>query len=372
LRETGSLSYLELASRAAKASLAVLPPEQHNTDALMVMSHVEYAEHQFEAARDHARRLAELDPGKSYPYHTLGDSLLELGDYDGASAAFNQMERLGRGREGLNSAATDQRLGRHAALLGNTDMAKRYYEDALGIALQSPSPQRETVAWCRWQLGELAFSVGDYKSAEQHYNDALTTFPDYFRASASLGRVLAARGDLTGAISQLERAVRLVPDPSFVASLGDLYTLAGRHNEAEAQYALVEQIGRLTALNGALYNRQLALFRADHEVRVEDAYLDAKREYGSRRDIYGADAVAWTALKAGKLSEAQQAMKEALRLGTRDARLLYHAGLIERAAGNNSASRDFLERALELCPEFDPMQSVIAKNALAAMSGKRS
>ena len=38
---------------------------------------------------------------------------------------------------------------------------------------------------------------------------------------------------------------------------------------------------------------------------------------------------AWTALRAGKIDEARAASKEALRLGTADARLLYHAGMIE-------------------------------------------
>src|SRR5262244_1650270 len=100
LRETGSLTYLELAARAADASLATLPPE-HNTDGLTILAQVEYAEHDFAKARDHARRLAELDPGKSYPFHTLGDALLELGDYEGATAAYRQMQRFAAGMEGL-------------------------------------------------------------------------------------------------------------------------------------------------------------------------------------------------------------------------------------------------------------------------------
>jgi hypothetical protein len=54
----------------------------------------------------------------------------------------------------------------------------------------------------------------------------------------------------------------------------------------------------------------------------------AVREYESRRDIYGADAVAWTAFKAGKVDEAQTMMRLALRLGTEDARLFYHAAMI--------------------------------------------
>jgi Flp pilus assembly protein TadD len=88
------------------------------------------------------------------------------------------------------------------------------------------------------------------------------------------------------------------------------------------------------------------------------------REYEVRRDIYGADALAWTALKAGKIAEARLAIKEVLRLGTKDARLFYHAGMIARAAGDKSGARDYLKRTLALNPQFDPLQAPIARKAL--------
>ncbi len=130
-----------------------------------------------------------------------------------------------------------------------------------------------------------------------------------------------------------------------------------------SQYQLVEQIGHLSALNGQLYNRQLALFYADHDLKADEAYQMAVQEYDMRRDIYGADAVAWTALKAGKVAEAEAAIKEALRLGTQDARLMYHAGMIAAASNHQTAARDYLRRSLSLCSKFDPLQSEIAKNA---------
>ena len=178
------------------------------------------------------------------------------------------------------------------------------------------------------------------------------------------GRALAAQNDLAGAIPQMERAVRRLPDPVYVAALGDLYKLTGRERDAATQYELVEHIARLNQLNGTLYNRQLALFLADHDLKAEEAYANAKKEYEARRDVYGADAVAWTALKAGKVREAQAAIRDALRFGTRDARLFYHAGMIARAAGDKSSARDFIERALKLNPQFDPLQASIARKAL--------
>src|SRR5262249_55726155 len=98
-----------------------------------------------------------------------------------------------------------------------------------------------------------------------------------------------------------------------------------------------------------------------------EAYADAVKEYSVRKDIYGADAVAWTALKAGKLPEAEAAAKEALRLGTQDAKLFYHAGMIARAAGDTALARNYLQRAILLKPEFDQLQAAIAKNAIAEL-----
>ncbi|MCA1556704.1 MAG: tetratricopeptide repeat protein, partial [Acidobacteria bacterium] len=292
----------------------------------------------------------------------LGEALIELGEYEQGEEAMRQMEGLSGGGPNF---AVETRLARVALLHGRQREARQRYTSALSLARNQVPLPRETVAWCHWQLGEVAFMSGDYEGAEKHYGESLVTYPDYYRAVASLGRVRAARGDLAGGIEQYEKVVRRLPDPSYVAALGDLYKLSGKDREAAAQYALVEQVARLSALNGALYNRQLALFYADHDMKAAEAYALAAKEYEVRRDIYGADALAWTALKANKIEAAQAAIKDALRLKTQDARLFYHAGMIARAAGDKSAARERLARALALNPHFDPLQSQVARLALA-------
>ncbi len=357
LRETGNVQYLERALGAAHSSLDSVP-EVRNIGGLTALAQAEYAGHQFSAARDDAARLVELDPNKALPYGILADASVELGQYEQAAEAFRQMGARTR------SVATETRLARFASLHGDIDVAQQRLFTGIALALNASVPSRETVAWCRWQYGETAFAKGDYQLAEQQYRDALTTFPGYVYALASLGRVRAARGDLGGAIQEYEDAVTRLPDPSFVAALGDLYALTGHDDDAAQQYALVETIGHLSALNGILYNRQLALFHADHDLQAQEAYADALHEYVERRDIYGADALAWTALKAGKIAEAQSQIQDAMRLGTQDARLFYHAGMIARAAGDEATSRTYLQRALTLNPQFDPLQALRARHAL--------
>lgn len=365
LRETGNLDYLRLAAQAAKESLASVGPEG-NVGGLAALAQVEFASHEFASARDHAKQLLEYDPGKLYPYILLGDAQLDLGEYEDAGSTFLEVERRGANTDG-GTLNAETRLARLAMLKGSLDVAENHFARAVEIAQSFVPPPQETVAWCYWQLGETSFLAGDYAKAEQRYRDALTAFPDYYRALGSLARVEAARGDLQSAIENYERATRILPDPMFVAALGDCYKLAGRDADAETQYTLVEKIGQLSESNGALYNRQLALFRADHDRKTAEAYEAARREYEVRRDVYGADTVAWTALKAGKIDEAQQAMKDAMRLGTRDAKLLYHAGMIARAAGDTAEARKQLEAALALSPGFDPLQARVARQTLDGM-----
>src|SRR6266568_3294023 len=354
VRETGDLASLEIAMRAARASLTTLSAE-HNTGALTLLAQAEFTAHEFAASLKHAERLIELEPGKGYPFEILGDALLEIGEYERAETAFREFDLSG-GIQGLTRVAIEQRMSRQAYLRGDEATSERRMLNALKTALSLPVPPRETVAWCRWQLGELAFGAGHYAAAEQHYRDALTTVPGYFRALASLGRVRAARGDLADAIAQYEHAVNIIPDPAFVAALGDLYKRVGRDGDAEKQYRLVEAIGKIT-----VYSRQQALFYADHDVKPQEAYSIAAKEYSIRKDIYGADAVAWTALKAGRLNDAQVAIEEALRLGTQDAKLFYHAGEIARAAGDHASALNYFKRVSALNPEFDPLQATIMK-----------
>ena len=358
-RETDEVKYLELSLRAAQASLNVLPADQ-NLGGLSALALAEFETHNFVAARDHAQELTEYRPQSSSAYQLLGDASLELGAYDDAAQAYQHLEHLDRG-----SVGTETRLAHFALLHGDVPSARRRYERALIVASQESLPSEETIAWCNWQLGEVRFASGDLAAAENHCQNALSSFPDYPHAISSLARLRVAQGDLNGAIAMYEKAVGLRNDPVDCAALGDAYRLAGRERDAERQFSALEKISLKSELSARLYNRHLTMFWANHDRQVAQAYARARQEYNVRRDIYTADALAWTAFKVGKLPEARAAMNDALSLGTLDASLFYHAGMIEQAAGNTASAQDYFRRSLKLNPHFDPTQSLIAKKALA-------
>jgi tetratricopeptide (TPR) repeat protein len=361
LRETGDLQLLTFASRAAQKSLEIVPVVR-NPGGLAALAQTEIAGHEFVSARDHALQLTGLSSGDQ-AYALLADSSLELGDYEAATNAVQTMERI----DGGSNDATAIRRARLAFLMGKVPTSRVSMANAIVFLLNRPTPPVEALAWCYWQLGETDFASGKYEDAEKDYRRSLAAFPGYFRAIAGLARTRAARGDVPDAIKQYKLAVSVFPDPTFVAALGDLYKLSGRDRDAKEQYELVEYIARLSELSGVVYNRQLALFYADHGLSAAKAYAAAQQEFVARRDIYGADAVAWTALKAGKTEEAQTAIHQALRLGTQDARLFYHAGLIAQAAGDRHAAQQYLQKAKQLNPEFDALQKTQMARALSEL-----
>ena len=66
--------------------------------------------------------------------------------------------------------------------------------------------------------------------------------------------------------------------------------------------------------------------------------------------VYGYDLLAWALHAQGRDVEAKAAMTHALAQGTRDAQLFYHAAVIERALGDETAASEFFARARTLQP----------------------
>src|SRR6185503_9629016 len=110
---------------------------------------------------------------------------------------------------------------------------------------------------------------------------------------------------------------------------------------------------------------ELALFDADHGRDPQATLALARAAYTRRPSVKAADTLAWALFKAGQPAEARRYAGEALRGGTHDALMLYHAGAIAQAQGDGKAARDYLERALAINPHFSPLYAPRAQQALA-------
>jgi tetratricopeptide (TPR) repeat protein len=99
----------------------------------------------------------------------------------------------------------------------------------------------------------------------------------------------------------------------------------------------------------------LALFYATKNRDLDEALrlIEEERKLRDGGGIYVDDTYAWVLYRTGRLAEARKASERANRLGTKDSRLLYHAGAIRIAAGDEAAGRRLVRRALDLNPRFD-------------------
>jgi tetratricopeptide (TPR) repeat protein len=351
-RVTSDPTWLGLAEQALRQSLA-LAPEQ--ASARRHLAYALYMRHEFEAAAREATHAVRIDPTDSHAWGVLGDAHLEVGRYAEAEDAYRRMLETGddlyaHARRAALSSLRGDGLGAIAAL-----------ERALDRGEADGRPA-ETLAWVEWQLGQEHWARGDRDAAEARYQAALTTVPSYHRALAGLARVRASRGRLAEAVTLLEQAIAAIPQLDYVVALAAA---------AERQYALAEHIGRLSALNQVLYNRELTWFYLDHDRRLDDALELARREFAARQDVYAHDLLAWALYKTGQPELARAAMATALELGTRDARLFYHAGMIERALGARATAARYLRQALATNPYFHPRHAAEAKRALEALDAER-
>jgi tetratricopeptide (TPR) repeat protein len=181
---------------------------------------------------------------------------------------------------------------------------------------------------------------------------------------AGLGRVQAARGDTQSAIKSFERAVAIMPMPEFVIALGDLYQTTGQQAKADQQYKLVATIEKLYRANGVDMDMEIALFDADHNINLPETLALAQKAYANRPSIHGADALAWALYKTGNYQEAHKYSQEALKLGSKDALKLFHAGMIAFKLGDNVAAREYLDQALTINPHFSILYADQAQRTL--------
>lgn len=356
-RESGDFSLNARAEKALEQSLKIAPD---NYEAIKYKATLELTYHRFADALQTAQKAQQINPRDHEIYGALVDALVELGEYDRAVETAQQMVDL------RPDTASYSRISYLRSLHGDRKGAI----EAMKMAIEAANPRIvETAAWCRVHLGDELMNDGNFAEAERQYDHALFIFPDYHAALAAKARARYAAGDTENAIALYKRAVERIPLPDYIAALGDLYARLGRTEEARQQYEQVEFIEKIGA-SGGTYSRQLALFWADHDMRLDEALSIAETERAARKDIYASDILAWTLYKKGRFEEAQKAIDEALRLNTRDPRILYHAGLVAAANGDSQKGADYLRQALDINPFFDVLQAEIAKRKLAELQGK--
>jgi len=166
--------------------------------------------------------------------------------------------------------------------------------------------------------------------------------------------------------------VNRLPNPAWVALLGDIDSALGRNGDADAQYGLVRQIEQLNQANGVAVDLELARFEADH---ATDPGADpgatvntAATALAQRPTVFGEDAMGWALRQAGRPAEALPHARAAVRFGTGDALLWWHLARTEADLGMSDDARRDLGTAFSV-NQFLSVRDLPPAKALAAELG---
>jgi hypothetical protein len=156
-------------------------------------------------------------------------------------------------------------------------------------------------------------------------------------------------------------------------ALADLYDEAGRQDDAAAE--------RLRARNELMERaskdvrdawHELALLEASDPELTTAALAWAERDWGNRKDVHAADALAWGQLHHGDTTKAEATSKQALAPGYASPMILLHAALIDSRDGRSDEARALAERA-RACPvALSPGDRLLARSVDDELASRRA
>ena len=334
--------------RAALAAQRALAKDPERMDAKKVELLVMQNQHRFQELKDTAQKLLAERPHDGFLAGLVGDAELELGQYKEAEASYQAMV------DDAPNAATYGRIAYLRMLEGDLDGAVEMGQLA---ARSAPPTDDDAVAWALCDLADVLLARNQVSTAGAYFDTALLRSPTYARAFEGRGHVLRSLGRLPEAVKAYQAAVEAAPSAQHRMYLAEALEAAGRADDARAEYARAEE----TAGSDA---RTLASLLLDQGKEPARALELAQKELSRRQDLFTQDVAAYALLKNGRLTEAARLSGQAMRLGTRDARLSFHAAAIAEAQGDLKAARGRYEEALVGFPALPAPQLEQARRFL--------
>ncbi|MDG9721716.1 MULTISPECIES: tetratricopeptide repeat protein [unclassified Streptomyces] len=357
-RRTADTANWPKAEKALRTSLKV--GAERAPQALEGMAALAVARRDFPAAKKWGEGAVKAAPKRWTAHAVLIDAYTGLGDHEGVGRALDKLMELRPDAPavGARAAAVYRDRGWRA------DAEARILDAA--AAAEAPA---ERAAYLE-QAGRLAFERGDRQEALRFFQEALRTDPDQRAAQAGQGRVLAALGRTTDALSAYQAALAKRPVPEYALELGELYESLGLAQAARVQYDLLRERVRVAGAAGGDEELVLGRFEADHGDPAS-AVRRLRAEWGRQPGIAVADALGWALHRTGEHEEALEfatiATDGEQGGGVRSALYVFHRGVIEKELGRYGPARRHLREALMINPYFSPLRAPEAQRGLAEL-----
>jgi tetratricopeptide (TPR) repeat protein len=358
--------------RAARTSLSIR--RKNNISGAVRLAKAILEQHRFMDALAASEDAMKIDPFDISAHELHAEILVELGRYDDASKEIEKYAlTTSTGLSGITLSAKLQEIN------GHPDIAQAFLEHACKEADSNWDMQREADAWFHQKLGLVLFDQGKNDEALREFQAAVNTDPQDFKSMGAMAKIYAATGTTQDAKNWAEKSVAIVPSVEVATLLLDIGSQAGDKDAVLRYTTMVDKIShpdlykflqdpsKVPCTKQHTHDRLYAVYCADHKINLPDALVAAKKDMAARKDIYAYDTMGWVLHQMGKDADAKSYMTKAMARGTLDAKLLYHAGMIDAALGNKVLAKAELSKALGINPAFQYLHNDLARKELASL-----
>ncbi len=330
-KRTGQSCWIDEAEIAARKSLETLPFS--NPGATLALARAAQMKHDFERSLLLCDRVLREKPEDSGAWALKATALLAVGRMGEAlSAADRLVDRL----------PISEHLALRAVILASQGQEREAVHDFKKAWSVEEPGDPEGSAWFRAMWARLSLQHRRLDEAEDLLREALRICPSSGLAEGLLGDLERERGDRDAAYRRYGTAYLATSDPVFLARRAALRSgPAAKELRSAAIKALREVPGHRIQLARVLLEEGTPASNAE-------ALTLAEEEARGRRNQETLTVLAGARLSAGRLEEARQAVREALRKGAPDAPLFDLAAEIEGRLGCASRSEMYRAAAKEL------------------------
>jgi tetratricopeptide (TPR) repeat protein len=333
-RVTGDFDYYNAAAMAGISK--ILDKDSDHFEALTFQSTILLSEHQFEAALAIAEKVKFLYPYNAYVYGLITDAQVELGNYEEAIKAAEQMISLRPDIRSYSRIAYIREI--HGDLHGAVE--------AMQMAVDAGAPGEENTEWCRFQVGRLYEHLGDWKAAEEQYQVTLKFRENYAPALNGMGNIAMQHKNYKNAIAFYSKADEIVSDHSSMEGLAAAYEASGENDLAADIRKKI--FLKMKSYSGDGFSSKPEGQNEDHEMAhacmgigdfqtaLKYALVEQKRRPGN---IEVNETVATVYAKMEKYNEALPYIKTALRTKSKSPDLLEQAAEIFSKTGHAEDAR---------------------------------
>lgn len=297
-----------------------------------------YSQKRMADAETAFRKAVSLSQNEAYVRIDLGDLYMNgMNRPKEAAESYRKALQIDPKHAGARYA-----LGLANFALGELKEARSNLEQASALAPENPLAYQA--------LGNLFAHQKDYASALGAYDRAQKAKPDFIPAYISRGDVYAAQGDDKKAIGEYEKS--LEKNPKLAISHLKIGMVHETHNRRDQARQAYKEAIKIDSKFAPAYNN-LAWMSAEKKENLKEALEWAKKAVELAPGVAEfQDTLGWVHRARGELDPAIATLEKASASKPPKAEIFYHLGVAYSEKGNAAASRQALEKALELNKNF--------------------